>query len=97
MLVAFRCGVALPLWAVAFGAVAFGAPQRVLPLLLTLLALGAIASTMPAIARRFGPSGRAVEVLPALRDVPPPPTNDTLDLVRMDDDGGWQMTGRRQP
>jgi hypothetical protein len=69
--VAFRCEHALPLWAVAAGAVAIGAPHRARPLLMTLLAVGAIASTLPAIVRRFGPARRRVEVLPACDDLSP--------------------------
>jgi hypothetical protein len=115
---AFRCGHALPLWAIASCAVAISAPRGARPFLATLLAVGAIASTLPAIVRRFGPARRGVEVLPAWDDVSPPAgigitartrtrtfheakaarvmkRDDMADLVRMDDDGGWQ--GAPQP
>jgi hypothetical protein len=65
MAIGFRCGFAVPLWAVAFLAVAVGAPLGVRAFPITLLAVGVIASTMPVIVRRFGRSRRRVEVLPA--------------------------------
>lgn len=103
MPIAFRCGLAVPLWAVAFLAVALGAPLRARPLLMTLLAIGVIASTIPAVLRRFGPSRRRVEVLPALTEPSRAAvtgravTIDAADLVRMDDDGGWHAAPRRLP
>jgi hypothetical protein len=109
--VALRWGQAIPLWAVALCAVALSTSQRVMPFLITLLAIGVIAAMMPAIARRFGSFRRSA---PALDDVLPPAeiiiaagtrtrtldaaidprtthADDMADLVRMDDDGGWQM------
>jgi hypothetical protein len=97
MPVPFRCGVTLPLWAVASCAAALSAPQRVRPFLVTFVALGVIASTMPPILRRFGrlrkgavvtAGGRSGSLHAATR---PLTGDDALDLVRMDDDGGWQM------
>jgi hypothetical protein len=40
-----------------------------MPFLVTLLVIGVIASTMPALVRRFGLSHRTVEVRPAVDDV----------------------------
>lgn len=111
--VAFRGGYGIPLWPVALCAVALSAPQRVMPLVITLLGVSVLASAMPAIVRAFRPSRRRVEVLPALDDALPPAasiitestrsgaldtaiddrtkTDDTADLVRMDDDGARHM------
>jgi hypothetical protein len=86
---AFRCGLIMPFWAVAFSAVAFSAPQREKPFLITLGVIAAIASTMPSIVRRLGRSRRRAEVLPSVHDA--------AALVRMDDDGGGHMARRRLP
>jgi hypothetical protein len=69
MFIAFRRELAIPLWVVAFSAVALGAPTSAMPFLVTLLVISVIASTMPALERRFGLSRRTVEVLPAVDDV----------------------------
>ena len=61
---AFRCGLALPLWAVACGVVALTAPPPV-TFLITVLVIGVIASTTPAMVRGFRQLGRRVELLPA--------------------------------
>jgi hypothetical protein len=73
MPIVLRRELAIPLWGVAFCAVAFSDPQRVMPFLMALLGIGVIASTIPAIVRRFGPSRRAVEVLLSLDDKLPAP------------------------
>jgi len=92
-----RCGVTLPLWAVASCAAALSAPQRVRPFLVTFVALGVIASTMRPILRRFGRLRRGAVVTAgggsggldgATRTMT---ADDAADLVRMDDDNGWQM------
>jgi hypothetical protein len=111
--VAFRSGHAMPLGAVLSCAVALSAPQRARLFLMTLVAVGGIASTLPAIMQRFRPARRVV-VRPPSDDAPPPAAiaittgtrtrtfgeaivagatkaEDAADLVRMDDDGGFQM------
>ena len=111
----FHRDVAIPLWAVAFVAVALSAPPRMMPSLIALVAVVVIGSMMPAIVRSLRTSRPWVDVLPAVvRDPPParimmtagtrtptldevidantPDTDHTADLVRMDDDGGRQMT-----
>jgi hypothetical protein len=70
-----RRELAIPLWGVAFCAVAFSEPQRVIPLLMALLGVGVITSTIPAIVRRFRASRRAVEVLLSLDDKLPSPAH----------------------
>jgi hypothetical protein len=110
----FRCGYGLPIWAAACCAVALTAPPPV-TFLTTVLAIGVIASTMPALVRRFGQLGGDVGVLPTLENctslgairVPADSrrrsepmsahtgADDAGDMARMDDDGGWQTTGRR--
>lgn len=112
--VSVRCGHAMPLWAVAFCAVALSAPQGTTPFLMTLLAVSVIASTMPALMQRFAPARRRVEVLPPWDDglaaaeivitartrtrtldeatvVRAMKRAEAADLMRMDDDGGWQI------
>jgi hypothetical protein len=116
----FHRGVAIPLWAVAFVAVALSAPPRMMPSLIALLGIVVIGSTMPAIVQRLRTSRPWVDVLPAVVHDPPPArimmtagtltrtldevidastpdTDDTADLVRMDDDGGRQMTPAGAP
>jgi hypothetical protein len=56
MPIVLRRELAIPLWGVAFCLVAFSEPQRVLPFLMALFGIGVIASAIPAIVRRFGPS-----------------------------------------
>jgi hypothetical protein len=113
MLIGFHRGLAIPLWAVAFGFVALSAPPRLTPTLIALLGIAAIGATMPAIVRRLRTSHPQVEVLPAVDQDSAPAgimiaagmrtrtlgevigartakTDDAADLVRMDDDGGWQ-------
>ena len=112
----FHRGYGLPIWAAACSAVALTAPPPV-TFLMTVLVIGVIASTMPALVRRFGPLGGDVGVRTALenyaslgtRRVPADSrrrsqpisartrADDAADGARMDDDGGWQTTGRRLP
>jgi hypothetical protein len=54
--------------------------------LITVLVIGVIASTTPAMVRGFRQLGRRVELLP-----------DAADMARLDDDGGWQTMRRRLP
>jgi hypothetical protein len=66
-----RC-VVIPLWAVAFFAVALSAPPRVMPSLIALLGIVVIGSTMPAIVGWLRTSRPWVHVLPAVVHEPPP-------------------------
>jgi hypothetical protein len=61
MPIALRRGLAIPVWAGAFCAVAVSEPHRVMPLLMTLIGIAAVGSTMRPIRRRFPRSPRHVE------------------------------------
>lgn len=119
MAIVFQRGLAIPLWAVVFCAVALSTPPRMMPSLIAFLGIAVAACTIPAIVRWFRPSRRPlIEVLPAVDQDPAPAgiimtagtrtrtieeaigartlrADDAADLVRMDDDGGWQMHGSR--
>ena len=113
----FHRGFAIPLWAVAFVAVALTAPLRPIPPVPVLLGIAVIALTMMAMVQWRRTSRVPVEVRSTRRSdrahagiimttmsarrrvrtidseasAPAPAPDDALDLVRMDDDGGWQM------
>jgi hypothetical protein len=114
MAIIFHRGLAIPLWAVAFGAIALSTPPPVMPSLTVLLGIAVIAVALPAIVRWRRASRPPVEVLPAVDQDPGGAAiivnastctrslaevidarivkgDDAADLVRMDDDGGWQM------
>jgi hypothetical protein len=114
MAIVFRRSLALPLWAIAFGAVALSTLPGVMPPLMALLGIVAIASIMIAMVRWLRTSPPLVEVMSAVNvdtahagiimtagtrtrtldeamsaHIHEP--DNAVDLVRMDDDGGWQM------
>jgi hypothetical protein len=114
----FHRGLTVPLWAVAFGAVALTAPPRFMPSFTALIGIAVVASTMMAMIRWWRASRpMLVAVVPAARSnmaqhcgivmtagtrartleqaIHPrmQEPNDAIDLVRMDDDGGWQRRG----
>lgn len=119
MALMFHRRLALPLWAIAFFAVALAAPPPATLLMmppntLFVMALAGIAVLVFAIPSAFPwlrPSRSLARVRPSIhRDeasagsakdggicvrTPDEPNGhtaaDALDLVRMDDDGGWQM------
>ena len=92
MAVVFHRALAIPLWVVVFCVVAFTAPPRVMPSIAALIAIAVIASTIMAMVRWRMTSRRLVDVLPATgRDSAAQEADDAVDLVRMDDDGGWQL------
>lgn len=106
----FHRRLALPLWAMAFFAVALTAPPRT-TLFLMVLGIALMAFTMLGSAPWLRSSPSGVQVLShagrinrtgpisvgagaCVRTPDEPNTSsgeDALDLVRMDDDGGWQM------
>ena len=107
----FHRRLAIPLWAVAFFAVALTVPVLATLSLIVVLGITVIAFTISGLVRRLRASPPVVQI-PSNRksrtrnaaitvavgtcvrtlDMPNPSTAaDALDLVRMDDDGGWQM------
>ena len=90
MALVFHRRLATPLWAIAFFTVALTAPPPTTPFLMTTTTLFVIAAVgIAAIVISMSgakPWVRAIEE-PNRREA-----DDALDLVRMDDDGGWQMT-----
>jgi len=72
MPIALRRGLAIPLWATAFCAVAISEPHRVMPLVMTLIGIAALGSTMRPIIGWFPLSRRHVEGLPSLDETAPP-------------------------
>jgi hypothetical protein len=87
----------LPVWAVAFFAIALTAPTGISPVI-TLLGLGLIAVTVPALARLVVSAGtRARTVASATRVRAAEAEPDALNLVRVDDDGSWQIPLPRGP
>ena len=91
----FDRSLVIPLWVLAFCAVVISAPMRLMPSLLMLVGIAIMASTMQAIVRWWRVSRSVVELLPAREQVSRPPrtqeSDDAMDLVRMDDDGGWHI------
>jgi hypothetical protein len=97
MMFAFRRRLFVPVWAVAFFAIALTGPTGISPVI-TLLGLGLIAVAVPALARRMVSAGTCARPLaPATRVPAPEDEPDALNLVRMDDDGGWQIPLPRGP
>jgi hypothetical protein len=88
MAIVFRRGLVIPVWAIAFCAVALMAPRHLTPSVSALLGIAVIALTMTAMFGwcRIRTLDEAVDTR-ALR-------MDALDLVRTDDDGTWQVPGR---
>ena len=119
----FHRRLAIPLWAIAFLAVALTAPPPatllVMPpttlFVIAFLGIAAIIFTMPGVVPWLRTARSVVRAVPSRHrhktsvamtmaagacvrplDEPNESTaDDALDLVRMDDDGGWQM--RRPP
>jgi hypothetical protein len=119
MALVFQRRLAIPLWAIAFFAVALAAPQTLTLFLMPLTTLFAVAAfgiaaivfLMPGSIPRLRTSRALARVLPSrhrgqanaaitmtagtrVRTLDEPnrsAAEDALDLVRMDDDGGWQM------
>ncbi len=97
MALVFHRRLAVPLWALAFFAVALTVPP---PATLSLIAAVAIAVTTRGLVHALSPrrhQGSAAISIAAgtcVRTLDEPNRDidqDALDLVRMDDDGGWQM------
>ena len=103
--------LAIPLWAIAFFAVALTAPPPATLFLIVVVGIAVIAFTISALNPWLRASPSVVQVLSTGKqptrsaaavvttgacvrtlDEPNRSTpDDALDLVRMDDDGGWQM------
>jgi hypothetical protein len=87
----FHRRLALPVGAMMVCIVALFASPRVTPLLAALLGIAVIAVAIQRLAPLFRP-GRPAAPTPEGPDAGA--AQDALDLVRMDDDGGWQMARR---
>ena len=94
--------LALPLWAIGFLAVGLTAPPPATLLVIAALAIAAITLAMPAVIPWLRTCRSLVPVLSittgagtGVRTHDDEPTvntaDDALDLVRMDDDGGWHV------
>ena len=110
MAFAFHHRLTIPLWAMAFFAVALAAPPPATPFLLAVFGV-VIALTIAGLVPRLRTSWSAVHVVSrrqhdkssaaisidrgrcvrTLDEANMNTAQDALDLVRMDDDGGWQM------
>jgi hypothetical protein len=91
MATVFHSEMAIPLWLLALGVVALNASTRAMALVIALVALAPIAFTMLRAVRR-GPL-TLDDALDARTLTP----DDAVDLVRVDDDGGWQMASPAGP
>ena len=116
MALEFHRGLAIPLWAIAFCAVALSSPSRLLPLVTALLGFALIAPMLMTMVRRLGilrpvmaaapmagrirggagpilngGTGTRVRTVESASQARTEEANDALDLVRMDDDGGWRV------
>jgi hypothetical protein len=107
----FHRQLGIPVWAMAFFAVALTAPPAARPSLMAVLGIAVIAFTIRGLVPWLRASRSIVHVhsdgerhtrrtptivvaAACVRALDEPNRNtpqDTLDLVRMDDDGGWQM------
>lgn len=107
----FHRRLAIPLWAMAFFAVALTAPPPATLSLIVVLGIVMIAFTISGLVPWLRASAPVVQVLSngqrptrsaasrvitgaCVRTLDEPyrsTAHDALDLVRMDDDGGWQM------
>jgi hypothetical protein len=85
MAIVIRRGLVIPVWAAALCAAALSAPLRLVPWIGAFLGIAVIASMLPAVLRLL----RHDEAI----DWHTLNSEDAADLVRMDDDGGWQMAG----
>ena len=77
----FHRSLSIPLWAIAFCAVALASPSRVASFM-ALLGVTAIATIL---------AGRWVATF---NPAPLPQIHDTFDLSRLDDDGGWHLPSK---
>ena len=96
-MVVFHRTLAIPLLAIGFIAAALIAPPPV-TLFVLALAIAVRAFAMPKAAPWLpsAPTKPAAQHAVTARDASADTTpDDALDLVRMDDDGGWQMAPRR--
>jgi uncharacterized membrane protein len=107
----FHRRLAIPLWAMAFFAVALTAPPPATPFLMAVFGVAVIALTIAALVPWSRTSRSVVHVVShrqldkrsaaismdcgtgvrPLEEADVNTAEDALDLVRMDDDGGWQM------
>ena len=92
----FQRRLAIPLWAMAFFAVVLTAPPPATPFLLGVLGIAAIASTIAGLVPWLRASRSVAHVdrgtcVRTLDEAKGNAAQDALDLVRMDDDGGWQI------
>jgi hypothetical protein len=107
----FHRQLGIPLWAMAFFAVALTAPPPARRFLITLVGIAVIAFAIRGLVPRLRASRSIVQVhsdrerqtrrtpttvvaaasVRALDEANRITPEDALDLVRMDDDGGWQM------
>lgn len=94
----FHHGVAMPVWAIVLGAFALSWLPAQHPAAAATIVIAAAASVMILMVRRFANGRPTVVPLPVTgpntgpRGVSEP--TDVLDLVRMDDDGGWRVPSR---
>jgi hypothetical protein len=111
MALVFHRRLAIPLWALAFFAVALTAPAPATLALIVVLGIAVSAFTIPGLVPSLRASPSVVQFLLTGKrrtrsaatamaagacvgtlETPNRTTaDDALDLVRMDDDGGWQM------
>jgi hypothetical protein len=107
----FHRRLAIPLWAMAFFAVALAAPPPFTPFLIAVLGVAVIAFTIAGLVPWLRTSRSVIHVVShrqrdkrsaaisinrgtcvrTLDEANMNTAEDALDLVRMDDDGGWQM------
>ena len=85
MATVFHTELAIPLWLLALGVVALNASTRAMSLAIALVAIAPIVFTMLSAVQR----GRLS--LDDALDARTSRSDDAIGLVRMDDDGGWQM------
>jgi hypothetical protein len=112
MALVFHRRVAIPLWAMAFFAVALTASPPATPFVMAVLGIAVIALTIAGLVpwlrtsrsvvhdvvshRQHDKSSAAISIdrgtcVRTLDEADINSAEDALDLVRMDDDGGWQM------
>lgn len=114
MAFAFHHRLALPLWAIAFFAVALTAPPPATPFLMAVFGVAVIALTIAGVVpwsrisrpvvhvvshRQLGKKSAAISIdrgtcVRTLEEADVNTAEDAIDLLRMDDDGGWQMARR---
>jgi hypothetical protein len=106
MALVFQRRLAIPLWAIAFFTVALTAPPTATVFAIAAVGIAVIVFAIPGAISwlrtsralvRFVPSGHHDQPSAAgtgvrtLEESNRSTADDALDLVRMDDDGGWQM------